>query len=328
MDVNILITYIIVAFLCFASLLLFIRHAHRFGLSDQPNHRSSHDYIVVRGGGVVFGLSWFISCAYNDSLFSIFNLGLLILMIIGLLDDVRGLSSFIRLFFQFVSVILLICYFDLFQTYGPFWTVLIILLITYLINVFNFMDGINGILGLYSITILFYLLHYGFSVQEFSYIVLLISVLSFLFFNLRLKAQVFSGDIGSLSISYLLVGGLVRSIIESDIETNGFQFMILLIIPVSIFFMDSFSTIIHRLWLRENILLSHRFHLYQILTPRYISFQPIVSFIYAIVQLFVIFLFKETLDVMILILFLIALFFIFLFARLVMLRKIILQTGR
>lgn len=328
MEVNLIVTYIIVAFLCFASLHLFIKYAHRFGLSDQPNHRSSHDYTVVRGGGIVFGLGWLLACAFQDSLFSIFNLGLLLLMIIGFLDDIKGLSRLIRLFFQFVSVILLTCYFDLFQTYGPFWTVLIVTLISYLINVFNFMDGINGILGLYSITILYFLLHYGFSAHEFAYVVLLISVLTFLFFNLRIKARVFSGDVGSLSISYLLIGGLVKSIIESDIETNGFQFMILLIIPVSIFFMDSFSTIIHRLWLRENILLSHRFHLYQILTPRFISSQPIVSFVYAFMQLLVIYLFNETSDVLILFLFLIFLFFIFIFTRLVMLRKINLQTGR
>jgi UDP-N-acetylmuramyl pentapeptide phosphotransferase/UDP-N-acetylglucosamine-1-phosphate transferase len=330
MEFNHLILAVLFIIICVIGLNLFIRYAHRFGLSDQPNQRSSHDYYVVRGGGVIFGLSWLLACAYERSLFSYFNLGLLILMIVGFLDDLKGLSSLVRLFFQFVSVFLLMRHFDLFESHGAIWLLVLAVLFTYLINVFNFMDGINGILGLYSLTVLLLLLHVGFITPgyDFSFVLLFTSVLSFLFFNFRSKALVFSGDVGSLSISYLLIGGLVNLIIENRANATGFHFTLFLVIPVSIFLMDSFTTILHRLWLRENIFKSHRFHLYQIITPGIIKSHLIVSSLYFILQFFITFLLWDEDDIHVIILFLLSLLLIFFLLRLLLLSKAKQITGR
>lgn len=330
MEVGLLITYIIVAFLCFASLHLFIRYAYRLGLSDQPNHRSSHDYPVVRGGGIVFGLGWLASCSFNGSVFNTFNLGLLMLMVIGFWDDIRRLSSSIRLIIQLFSVLLLVYHFDLFASFGLIWTCLFILLLTYLINVFNFMDGINGILGLYAISVLILFIQTGFvSLNSFSpFMVVMISLFSFLCFNFRPKAKVFSGDVGSLSISYLLIGGLLQMLVKNGVSSNAFQFSLSLLVPLSFFMMDSFTTILHRLWLHENIFQSHRFHLYQMLTPGFISSHLTVSLIYAISQTLLTYFLCDLKDNRILILYLITLFSIFFLLRILLLRKANQPTGR
>ncbi|MFM7902913.1 MAG: hypothetical protein ACKPAD_13130, partial [Bacteroidota bacterium] len=154
------------------------------------------------------------ACAYKGDLFSALNLGLLILMAIGIWDDIKGLSTTIRLIFQFSAISLLIYHYELFALYGLFWTFVLALICTYLINVFNFMDGINGILGLYALSIIALLFYIGFADfgNAFAFGILLISLLSFLFYNFRTKAKVFSGDVGSLSLSYLLLGGLLDAL--------------------------------------------------------------------------------------------------------------------
>ena len=304
-------------------LYVFVRYAHRLGLSDKPNLRSSHDYAVVRGGGVIFGLSWLAGCLIQGTAFTVFNLGLILLMVIGLWDDIRGLSSFVRLIVQFFSVFLLALHFDFIVVFGLLWTGLLILLFTYLINVFNFMDGINGILGLYALTVLALLFHDGFALDghSFPFVFLVFSLFSFLFYNLRSKAKVFSGDVGSLSISYLLIGGLVNMLLQDRTYVTGFQFMLLFLLPVSIFFMDSFTTILHRLWIRENIFQSHRFHLYQIITPGIIKSQLSVSIAYALFQMVLTFLFLNLTNSLFLTLYFLLLLTIFFLLRFVLLRK-------
>ena len=118
-------------------LYVFVRYAHRLGLSDKPNLRSSHDYAVVRGGGIIFGLSWLAGCLIQGTAFTVFNLGLILLMVIGLWDDIRGLSSFVRLIVQFFSVFLLALHFDFIVVFGLLWTGLLILILTPIILGFN-----------------------------------------------------------------------------------------------------------------------------------------------------------------------------------------------
>jgi UDP-N-acetylmuramyl pentapeptide phosphotransferase/UDP-N-acetylglucosamine-1-phosphate transferase len=140
--------------------------------------------------------------------------------------------------------------------------------------------------------------------------------------------MVFSGDVGSLSISYLLIGGLIEMMLAGSPETNGLQFCLVFLIPLSIFMMDSLTTLLHRMWLRQNIFQSHRFHLYQILTPNIIRSQLPVSIGYALIQLLVTFLFRDCTDLRVLFLYLIILFSVFLFLRFVFLRKPSMLTER
>jgi UDP-N-acetylmuramyl pentapeptide phosphotransferase/UDP-N-acetylglucosamine-1-phosphate transferase len=50
-------TYPIIFILLFAGILLYFRIAGKYKIVDRPNERSSHDYLTIRGGGIVFWLA-------------------------------------------------------------------------------------------------------------------------------------------------------------------------------------------------------------------------------------------------------------------------------
>ena len=144
----------------------------------------------------------------------------------------------------------------------PWWTLLVALIVcTGIINAYNFMDGINGITGGYSLVILVSLAYVNaevisFTEQSFIY-TMICSVLVFDFFNFRKRAKCFAGDVGSVSIAFVvlfLIGSLI-------LQTKDFSWLVLLVV----YGVDSVLTIVHRLLLHENIGLPHRKHLYQIM---------------------------------------------------------------
>jgi UDP-N-acetylmuramyl pentapeptide phosphotransferase/UDP-N-acetylglucosamine-1-phosphate transferase len=53
-------TYPIIFLLLLAGILLYFRIAGKYNIVDRPNERSSHDYLTIRGGGIVFWLAAFL----------------------------------------------------------------------------------------------------------------------------------------------------------------------------------------------------------------------------------------------------------------------------
>ena len=102
------------------------------------------------------------------------------------------------------------------------------------------------------------------------------SVLVFCFFNFRKRAKCFAGDVGSVSIAFILLFLIGRLIIQ----TGDFSWIVLL----SVYGVDSVLTIIHRLMLHENIGLPHRKHMYQIMANELKVPHVVVSSIYMAVQ--------------------------------------------
>lgn len=115
--------------------------------------------------------------------------------------------------------------------------------------------------------------------EDFIYTVIS-SVLVFCFFNFRKKAKCFAGDVGSVSIAFILLFLIGKLILQ----TEDFSWIILL----SVYGVDSVLTIIHRLMLHENIGLPHRKHLYQIMANELKIPHVAVSSIYMAVQVIVI----------------------------------------
>jgi len=149
------------------------------------------------------------------------------------------------------------------------------------VNAYNFMDGINGITGLYSIAVLASLqyvnLTYGSFVHpDLIWFPMLASVV-FLFFNFRKRARCFAGDVGSVAIAFWIVTLLLLLIIKTEnLIWLGF---------LMVYGVDSVCTILHRLYLRQNILEAHRLHFYQILANEKQMPHRVVSLIYFGVQL-------------------------------------------
>ena len=108
----------------------------------------------------------------------------------------------------------------------------------------------------------------------------LCSVFVFCFFNFRKKAKCFAGDVGSVSIAFILLFLIGKLIIQ----TEDFSWIVLL----AVYGVDSVLTIIHRLMLHENIGLPHRKHMYQLMANELKMPHIGVSLIYMMVQSLVI----------------------------------------
>lgn len=101
-----------------------------------------------------------------------------------------------------------------------------------------------------------------------------------LFFNFRRKAKCFAGDVGSVSIAFILLFLIGKLILK----TEDFSWIILL----AVYGVDSVLTIIHRLMLHENIGLPHRKHMYQLMANELKIPHVVVSLVYMAVQAIVI----------------------------------------
>lgn len=166
----------------------------------------------------------------------------------------------------------------------PWWYIIIALIIcTGLINAYNFMDGINGITTGYSLAVLIPLLivcmctGVGQYIEPAFIIVIILAALIFGYFNYRRVARCFAGDIGSVSMAFIItfiVGKLI-------LATGDLSYLVLL----AVYGVDSILTIVHRLMLHENIFRAHRKHMYQLMANELGMSHVLVSTIYVLVQL-------------------------------------------
>jgi len=206
----------------------------------------------------------------------------MLISLISFLDDLKQLPFWFRLFFQMAAILLLLMQLEL--TPWPWWLwTLTIFTATGIINAFNFMDGINGITSGYSLSALIGLWIVNndqapFVSNDLIYATSLAVVL-FGFYNFRIRARCFAGDVGAISISFILVFLLIKLIL---VTANPFYMMFLVVYGI-----DTSLTIVYRLIRRENIFEAHRNHLYQILANESGISHVKVSIGYVLVQLII-----------------------------------------
>ena len=275
--------YVIILVLLFLTELFYFRVADKFNIIDKPNKRSSHSRITLRGGGIIFyfgALAYFLT---NDWEYPWFILALSLITFISFVDDIRSTSQGLRLVFHFSAMALMFYQWGLFSL-SWCWIIIALIVCTGIINAYNFMDGINGITGGYSLIILGALAYINEEMVSFAEPALiytvLCSVVVFCFFNFRRKAKCFAGDVGSVSIAFILLFLIGKLILK----TEDFSWMILL----AVYGVDSVLTIIHRLMLHENIGLPHRKHMYQLMANELKIPHVVVSLVYMAVQAIVI----------------------------------------
>ena len=275
--------YLMVLVLLFLAELFYFKIADKCNIIDMPNERSSHTKVTLRGGGIIFyfgALAYFLASGFD---YFWFMLALTLVTFISFADDINPTKQITRLLFHFSAMALMFYQWGLFSL--SWWWILIALIVcTGIINAYNFLDGINCITGGYSLVILAALAYVNkevvtFVEADFIYTVIC-SVLVFCFFNFRKHAKCFAGDVGSVSIAFILLFLIGRLIIE----TEDFSWIVLL----SVYGVDSVLTIIHRLMLHENIGLPHRKHLYQIMANELKIPHVMVSSIYVAVQAIII----------------------------------------
>lgn len=258
--------------------LLYFKVAEYFNIIDIPNQRSSHAYKTLRGGGIIFSLSVIIYNLVFGWFNPFFTTGLIFLTAISFADDVKHQSRRLRAFLQLLASILLFI-----ETTLPpgflFWFIALVILMG-MINVYNFMDGINGMTAFYSFTVmagLFFLNRQLHAFDEKLLICVALSNVVFTFFNARRTARCFAGDIGSISMAYILL-----FLTTSCIVLSGNPIFLLFF---TVYIIDAVITILQRISKREIIFDAHRQHLFQCLANENRMPQLLISGIYAFIQM-------------------------------------------
>ena len=244
----------------FALINLYFLVAARFNIVDKPNERSSHSKPVLRGGGIIFPLGFMLWFTWSGFQFPWFFAGLMLISLVSFIDDLSHLTYWVRLLLQMTAIALLL--FQLGLAPLPWWVwFLALFTATGIINAFNFMDGINGITAGYSLSALAGLwivnnYQAPFVSNDILYAATL-AVAIFGFYNFRTRARCFAGDVGAVSISFILVFLTGKLILATG---NPLYLMFMIVYGV-----DTFLTILYRLTRHENIFAAHRSHLYQFL---------------------------------------------------------------
>ena len=283
---EIILASLVISFITTFLVLPFVnRIGEYFNIKDSPDPRKQKQSPLVRIGGIaiVFGFftslffiwslnNFSIDSLYQTKFFVLLALSSLALFLLGLFDDIKSLSPFLRLLIQFAVAIFIaesginiqeinLAWLNIEPIYLPkilsniftsFW-------IVSLINAINWLDGVDGlasgITGFASLGLAII------SYQNGQFLVPLIAAgisgcsFGFLRFNFY-PAKILMGDSGSYFLGFSLA---IVSIMSTSLEVNPIGIFIpclLLIIPL----MDMLLVIIRRLFKRESPFLSDRSH--------------------------------------------------------------------
>ena len=251
---------------------------------DIPNERSSHTEPIPRGGGIVIVVLTFggifiyhvLGCCSSWKVIYGFMLGAFMISGISWVDDLYSLSIGIRFTVHSLAAIIGIASFGYWQTIsfpliGQIHLGLVGLPLTFiwivgLTNAFNFMDGIDGIAAAQATVAGFWWAVFGWLYLQPLLLVLGLllacSSLGFLAHNWP-PARIFMGDVGSAFLGYTFA--ILPLMANDSLSPNGgwdgsFLAGILITWP---FLLDTTFTFLRRLYHGEDVVRSHRTHIYQ-----------------------------------------------------------------
>lgn len=273
------IEYIFVAVLLLLLEMTYMRTAVRLKVFDIPHLQSSHSGMVVRGGGIIFYLAFLIWSLIHGTFALGGLIGLTLLATVSFIDDIHSISAKVRLVCQFIAILLLFYHSGLVRM-SPHVILLLSVACVGVVNIFNFMDGINGMTGGYTLVVSLALLYVNRCQVEFTdsslLIYVILSILVFNVFNFRKRAKCFAGDVGSLSIGFILVYFVLRLALRGE----SMAWMVFL----AVYAVDGGMTILYRLLLKENLMKPHKKHAYQIMANELKMPHLMVSGIYMALQ--------------------------------------------
>lgn len=273
----VLVTLVLSAALCG----IYQRFARARQILDTPNERSSHTRATPHGGGVAlltaFLLGLLLAAVLDGSwgrsfvLLSICALGLSML---GVTDDLRGLSVRLRLLsYGMVCVLGAAAMLHGVDSLSIVHRVALLLLAAFTLlwslNLYNFMDGIDGIAALQAIftcSSAAYLAWLG--GHDHMYIryclILAAAHCGFLLWNYP-PARLFMGDAGSVPTGFLLAGLAILGALQGQL--NPLCWVVL----SAVFITDATWTLAWRIATGQDFTQPHRLHAYQRLSRHWNS---------------------------------------------------------
>ena len=298
MTVPVLASHILFAIALFCVSVAVTYFVVRFGILDEPNHRSSHVRATPSTGGIAivatFAIGLVIVWAFSDqaglSTFHLLGFAISALGIgfVGFLDDLKRLKTFkIKLGAQIAASLSLLAFEIVFSKISlPFigaidlgWLgyPLTVLWVVALTNMFNFMDGLNGLAGGTAVTVSAFLCAVTFiEGSHFVYIfcyIMAAGAAGFVVFNFP-NARLFMGDVGSQFLGFSFAS---LAVIAAEIDASRTSFLVVPLLFFNFIF-DTIFTFCRRAMRGEKLTQAHRTHLYQLLNQLGLSHVQISLF--------------------------------------------------
>ncbi len=271
----------------------------RYGLLDHPGQHKRHKTPTPFLGGVgLFIVTWITVLAFaliapefrsefGTSLFYIF-VGALIILLVGLSDDLSPLSAWVKLAAQVGAGLVLYLgglNVELLSTpfgsvnIGAFSVLITVLWVVMLTNAINLIDGLDGLAGGVSIIAAVTLLVVG-RLYEVGTVLIFIVVLigfllPFLYLN-RYPARIFLGDSGSMQIGYYFAVFSLMFPFKSYTAAALYVPLLALGVPI----LEVLSSFVRRLLSGKNIMKADRRHLFHYLALAGFSPRRIVLIFY------------------------------------------------
>lgn len=263
-------------------------YAVRNDVLDRPNERSSHTAPIPRGGGLALLVAALLALAAGVALARIeprhalaLAPGMIVLGLVGWLDDHGGVSASARLAAHLVAAILALIVLgglpdvQLGETsvhVGVAGSIVAAIGIVWSINLFNFMDGIDGIAGSQAVLIfgvagLLFQLRGDGSLAAVSLAFAAASA-GFLYWNWP-PARIFMGDVGSGAVGFMIAVLAVAG------ERGRTVPLVAFVILGAVFVADATITLLRRMARGARPVEAHRDHAYQRLARAWGAHRPV-----------------------------------------------------
>lgn len=264
----------------------------KLGIFDHPEGRKIHTAPTPLLGGIAIYLGCVLSLLVSIN-FNTVTLGIAavstILLIIGILDDIWGLSPWLKLLGQ-ITCAAFTFYFGISIQFvsnftgGVFylgWLAmpLTILWLVAIMNTINLIDGLDGLAsGITAISaamLAIVAIHTNQFLAALLALTLLGSSLGFLRYNFP-KAQIFMGDSGSMFLGYILGITSILGVLKSTITISLAVPLLILGIPI----LDTLFAIFRRLKNRKNIFYADNGHFHHRLIKLGLTPKQVVLLLY------------------------------------------------
>ena len=278
--------------LTFFSIPTIVKISRRKNLMDEPGTRSSHLRKIPNLGGIAIFYSLAVCASiFAFELFELYKFlfaSLVILLYIGVMDDIVVMRAYKKLLAQIMVTALMVLgsdvrirsFFGVFGIYELSYTFSVIFsMFTFivLINAFNLIDGIDGLSGGYSIicSALFGISYFRLGEYNYPLVVLsaviIGSVIGFLYYNLShyRNNKVFMGDTGSMILGFLLaftaicfidifIDKQLPEVPRYYLQTAPAVTVAILILPI----LDTLNVVMIRLFKGESIFAADKNHIH------------------------------------------------------------------
>ena len=230
---------------------------------DVPNERSSHQHPTPTGGGIaiVLVLLFFILKSGFFPAVIFFTIGLVVIAVVGFLDDWQELPIARRFVAQLLAAGLVSGGGGIFLGGSFLFYLFSFVIIVSMTNLYNFMDGIDGLAGLEGFLAGIFLAWIFTGEQARLFYLPAGCCLGFLLWNFpwRGRATIFMGDVGSTALGFSFAALVVL------MAAGDWSRWVVFLLIFANFIVDGALTLAVRIWQGEQWYRPHRRHLYQLL---------------------------------------------------------------